>query len=104
MGGVACAKLSSEKRRGDRFQEAVLSGGGFEDEWQGRSLSMVRQFATLLRELHQRNPWPELPLLPSAMNHLMTELWDKGFTQTEIRDAFDQAVADMPRYAAGENL
>jgi SOS response regulatory protein OraA/RecX len=37
-----------------------------------------------------------------AINYLMTELWDKGFSQSEIREAFNAAVADMPRYAAGE--
>lgn len=75
----------------------------FEDEWQGQSLAAVDRFAAALKEPHRTNPWPELPLLPSAINHLMTELWDLGFTQTEIRDAFEEAIADMPRYAAGEN-
>ena len=32
----------------------------------------------------------------------MTELWDKGFSQSEISRAFEGAIADMPRYAAGE--
>lgn len=41
-------------------------------------------------------------MLPKAINCLMTELWDKGFSQTEIRQAFNAAVTDMPRYAAGE--
>ncbi len=64
-------------------------------------MALVQQFGEALRELHQGNPWPDLPLLPRAMNHLMTELWDRGFSQTEIREAFNGAVADMPRYAAG---
>ena len=75
----------------------------FGDEWQGQSFDAVHQFGLALKRLHQTNPWPDLPLLPSAINHLMTELWDLGFTQTEIREAFEEAVADMPRYAAGEN-
>lgn len=75
----------------------------FGDDWQGQSLDAVHQFGLALKRLHQTNPWPDLPLLPSAINHLMTELWDLGFTQTEIREAFEEAVADMPRYAAGEN-
>lgn len=75
----------------------------FEDEWQGQSLAALHQFGSALKSLHQTNPWPDLPLLPRAINHLMTELWDLGFTQTEIREAFEDAVADMPRYAAGEN-
>ena len=75
-----------------------------EDEWQDRSLAAVHYFGLALKTLHQTNPWPELPLLPKAMNHLVTELWDQGFSQTEIRDAFDAAIADMPGYAAGEEV
>lgn len=65
---------------------------------------LVQQFSQALRELHQSNPWPDLPLLPQAMNHLMTELWDRGFSQTEIRQAFNDALADLPRYAAGAEV
>jgi hypothetical protein len=36
------------------------------------------------------------------MNYLMTELWDHGFSQPEIRRAFLEALADMDRYAAGQ--
>jgi hypothetical protein len=73
-----------------------------EDQWQDQSMAAVHQFGLALKALHQTNPWRDLPLLPRAMNHLMTELWDHGFSQTEIREAFEEAVADMPRYAAGE--
>jgi hypothetical protein len=75
-----------------------------EDKWQDRSMAAVYQFGVALKDLHRSNPWPDLPLLPGAMNHLMTELWDHGFSQTEIREAFEEAVADMPRYAAGEEV
>ena len=78
--------------------------GSSEDRWQVQSMAVVQQFGEALRELHQSNPWPDLPLLPKAMNHLMTELWDHGFSQTEIREAFQDAVADMPRYAAGDEV
>ena len=64
-------------------------------------MAVVYQFGEALRELHRSNPWPDLPLLPRAMNQLMTELWDHGFSQTEIREAFLDAVADMPRYTGG---
>ena len=40
--------------------------------------------------------------LTQHVNDLMTELWDNGFSQTEIREAFEDAVRDMPRYAAEE--
>jgi hypothetical protein len=32
----------------------------------------------------------------------MTELWDNGFGQAEIRTVFEEAIRDMPRYAAGQ--
>jgi hypothetical protein len=77
---------------------------GFRDQWQDRSMAAVHQFSDALMALHRTNPWPDRPLLPSAINHLMTELWDRGFSQSEIRGAFNSAVADMPRYAAGEEV
>ena len=75
-----------------------------EDHWQDQSMRAVYQFGEALKKLHESNPWPDLPLLPRAMNHLMTELWDHGFSQTEIREAFEEAVADMPRYSGGEEV
>jgi hypothetical protein len=39
--------------------------------------------------------------LDMVVNALMTEFWDQGFSQTEIRHAFMSAVSDMDRYAAG---
>lgn len=36
------------------------------------------------------------------VNYLMTELWDHGFSQSEIRTAFTDALSDLNRYAAGE--
>lgn len=32
----------------------------------------------------------------------LTSLWDRGFSQSEIRNAFERAVAEMPQYTAGE--
>jgi hypothetical protein len=40
--------------------------------------------------------------LDYVINALMTELWDRNFSQTEIRNAFEEAMRDMPRYAAGD--
>jgi hypothetical protein len=73
-----------------------------EDRWQSLASNTAHQFGVAIRELQSWNPWPDSPYLPRAMNDLMTELWDQGFSQTEIRDAFNQALAAMPRYAAGE--
>jgi len=73
-----------------------------DDEWQDRWMAEVSQLADTLTEMHRTNPWPNVPLLPAAMNYLMAELWDRGFTQTQIREAFDAASGDLPRYAAGK--
>jgi hypothetical protein len=40
--------------------------------------------------------------LGHVMNHLLTELWDRSFSQSEIRAAFIAAVDDMNRYEAGQ--
>ena len=37
-----------------------------------------------------------------VVNALVTEFWDQGFSQSDIRAAFNAALADMNRYAAGE--
>ena len=73
-------------------------------EWQTRLYDASYRLAVSLRELHDSNPWPEHPVLEVAINTLATELWDHGFSLTEIRTAFDAAVADLPRYAAGEEI
>ena len=74
------------------------------DQWQSSWMDAVYQLAATLKEFDGANPWPEQPLLPQAINYLMTELWDRGFGQSQIREAFDDAVADMPRYAAGDEV
>ena len=72
------------------------------DDWQLKSSNTVWRFGQDLKALHQTNPWPDQSLLMQAINLLMTELWDNGFSQTEIREAFQAAVSDIPRYAAGD--
>ena len=67
-------------------------------------MNAVYDFATIVKEAHETNPWPDRPILPQAINYLMTELWDRCFSQTEIREAFEAAVSDMPRYAAGDEV
>ncbi len=69
--------------------------------WEGRVSRAVLGFARNCTSLYMENPYAE-PLLEKVMNELMTEFWDRGFSQTEIKAAFPSAVADMPRYAVGE--
>lgn len=75
--------------------------GNEDNSWESRCLSAAAEFGLRCRKLYEENPHGEVPL-ESIINTLMTELWDNGFSQSEIRLAFERAVADMPRYAAGE--
>ena len=74
------------------------------DAWQTRLYEVVHQLSASLRELHETNPWPDHAVLDQAINTLATELWDRCFSQTEIRTAFENALADLPRYAAGDEI
>jgi hypothetical protein len=69
--------------------------------WELKCLEAASCFAARCKELYASNPYSEVPL-HSILNTLMTELWDSGFSQSEIRAAFNDAVLDMPQYAAGE--
>jgi hypothetical protein len=74
------------------------------DEWQTRLYEASHTLAETLRELNDSNPWPERPVLGQAINTLATELWDRCFALTEIREAFQAAAADLPRYTAGQEV
>ena len=74
------------------------------DEWQTRLADASYRFGVALRELGDTNPWPDNPVLAQAINSLATELWDQGFSLTQIRAAFKEAAADLPRYAAGREV
>ena len=74
------------------------------DEWQTRLHDASYRFGIAMRELDDTNPWPEDPVLAQAINTLATELWDQGFSLTEIRTALGEAASDLPRYAAGREV
>lgn len=59
-------------------------------------------FGAACATFRDRNPFPRVVALDTIINTLMTELWDRGFSQSEIRAAFEEALGDMNRYAAGE--
>jgi len=63
---------------------------------------LASDFSANCRRLCDENPSKLADPLTHIFNDLMTELWDLGFTQTEIRRAFLGAIDDMDRYAAGE--
>ena len=70
--------------------------------WDALCADAAYEFALRCADLVTRNPYDHRAPLSTLVNTLMTELWDRNFSQTEIRAAFEEAVQDMPRYAAGE--
>ena len=74
------------------------------EDWQTRLYEASYQFSVVLRELTDTYPWPENPVLGQAINTLATELWDRCFTLSEIRKAFEEASGDLPRYTAGQEI
>jgi hypothetical protein len=72
-----------------------------ETPWETLRTDAAHQFALRCFDLKKSNPYSR-PFLDDIIADLMTELWDHGFSQTEIKGAFEQAVAELPRYAAGE--
>ena len=75
-----------------------------QDEWQTRLYEASHQFSMVLRELTDSNPWPDHPVLWNAINTLATELWDRCFSLTEIKTALEDAAAELPRYASGQEV
>ncbi len=63
---------------------------------------VAADLALRCRQLREMNVSVSDTALENLINTLMTELWDQGFSQSEIREAFKAALADMNRYAAGE--
>ena len=70
--------------------------------WEGRCLEAASAFAARCVELRATNPYGR-PVLSVIANDLLTELWDRTFSQTEIRTAFEKALADLQQYAAGKD-
>lgn len=71
------------------------------DEWQSRYISVTYDFAEHCAHLRDTNPFDPSALEAIAV-YLATELWDRGFSQTEIRSAFKTATTSLITYAAGE--
>lgn len=68
---------------------------------QSRAWDVARAFAQTCAAFRNGEPEGAVVDLEAIINTLMTELWDWGFSQSEIRAAFLNAIADMPRYARG---
>ena len=65
------------------------------------SHALAADLAASVRHLRQMQAPNSEEALNMVVNTLMTEFWDQGFSQSEIRTAFIDALNDMNRYAAG---
>lgn len=63
--------------------------------------NVAADLAVRCRNLREMRVSVSARALDDVVNTLLTEFWDQGFSQTEIREAFTSALADMNRYAAG---
>lgn len=71
--------------------------------WEGHCADAAYEFALRCAGLVTSNAYNSVVApLNSIINSLMTELWDRNFSQSEIRAAFEGAIKDMPRYAEGQ--
>jgi len=71
------------------------------EPWDAYSITATSNFALRCAEISTQSGHPENPLRHIIVS-LMTELWDRNFSQTEIRGAFNDAISDLPRYAEGQ--
>jgi len=72
-------------------QERILFGG----------YNLARELAASCRQLTDMRVSVSENALTHLVNTFTTELWDRGFNQSEIRAAYLDALADLDRYAAG---
>jgi len=72
-----------------------------DEPWDANSISTTSNFALRCAEISTQTGHPAAPLSQIIVS-LMTELWDRNFSQSEIRAAFEDAISDLPRYAAGQ--
>lgn len=63
--------------------------------------SIAADLAAQCRQLRAMDVSVSATALEQVVNTLMTEFWDQGFSQADIRRAFTAALDDMNRYAAG---
>src|SRR4051812_41167306 len=69
--------------------------------WEGQCADAAYAFALRCAELSAENPHGSAAPLNEIICDLMTELWDRNFSQTDIRAAFEAALRAMPLYGAG---
>ena len=72
------------------------------EELATKAREVAWQFARSCREVEEHTPATEQSSLGWAINYLMSELWDNGFSTEEIQRAFTSASIDVVRYAGPE--
>ncbi len=69
--------------------------------WNSRARDAARDFAETCAALRSGRPAPDADELQETIGTLVTELWDRDFSITDIRGAFLDALDNLPDYAAG---
>ena len=70
--------------------------------WEAGYLRDGHAFAERCAHYRDSNPYGQ-PALEAIMVYVATELWDRGFSRSEIKSAFEKGVELLASYAAGEN-
>ena len=70
--------------------------------WERQCADAAYEFSLRCANLVVRNPYEGIAPLDRLINTLMTELWDRNFSQSEIRTAFEEAIENLPGYASGK--
>ena len=73
-----------------------------EDAWRLRGLNLAHEYSLRCKELRETNPY-DFPAISNIARDLLTELWDQGFSVSEIKAGFGLAISELPQYAAGED-
>jgi hypothetical protein len=71
--------------------------------WEGQCDDAAYKFGLRCANLVARNPYNVAAPLNRIVNCFMTELWDRNFSQSEIRTAFEEAIRDMPPTPQGRS-
>jgi hypothetical protein len=72
------------------------------EPWGHRYTSVTYEFATQCAKLRDAYPYDDAAALDAIMVYLATELWDRGFSQSEIKASFETAIDLLKPYCAGE--
>lgn len=78
-----------------------MTDGRTDEPWEGRLYLAAYNFGMECANLRNNNPY-KLSALDEIISTLATELWDRGFSQSEIRNALHAGDTVLKTYCAGE--